>query len=109
MDRKEAIRVVRNNWPEGRHQLKEALEILVPELKKSEDEVVGNAIAICLACGVQHHIIDSDMNVRCLAWLEQGEQKLAETAKWSPQEESCICQLESLVKKTVGAGRDSTK
>lgn len=29
---------------------------------------------------------------------KQGEQKPTETAKWSPQEESCICQLESLVK-----------
>ncbi len=28
----------------------------------------------------------------------KGEQKPTETVKWSPQEESCICQLESLVK-----------
>ena len=29
---------------------------------------------------------------------KQGQQKPTETVKWSPQEESCICQLESLVK-----------
>ena len=29
---------------------------------------------------------------------KQDEQKPTETVKWSPQEESCICQLESLVK-----------
>jgi len=30
--------------------------------------------------------------------IKKGEQKPTETVKWSPQEESCICQLESLVK-----------
>ena len=38
MNREEAINVVRCNWPEGRHQLSEALRTLIPELQESEDE-----------------------------------------------------------------------
>lgn len=39
MDRNEAIEVVKKNWPsDGYTSLREALEVLVPELKDSEDE-----------------------------------------------------------------------
>lgn len=38
MDRNEAIDIVKKNWPNGKHQLCEALKILIPELKKSESE-----------------------------------------------------------------------
>lgn len=44
MDRKEAIEIVRKNWPDGRHQLSEALETLIPELKESEDERIRREI-----------------------------------------------------------------
>jgi len=44
MDRNEAIKIVKSNWPEGRHQLSEALEILIPELRKSEDEKIADEI-----------------------------------------------------------------
>lgn len=48
MERSEAIEIIRKNWPDGRHQLREALETLIPELKESEDERIRKAIHIYL-------------------------------------------------------------
>lgn len=44
MDRIEAIKVIKDNWPEGRHQLSEALKTLIPELNESEDEKIRKEI-----------------------------------------------------------------
>lgn len=44
MDRQEAIKIVRDNWPEGRVLLKSALETLIPELQESEDEKIRKSL-----------------------------------------------------------------
>lgn len=44
MERNEAIKIVKSNWPEGREQLSEALETLIPEFRKTEDEKVADEI-----------------------------------------------------------------
>ena len=44
MTREEAIHVVKNNWPEGRYMLSEALQTLIPELKESDDEKIRKAL-----------------------------------------------------------------
>lgn len=46
MERKEAIEVIKNNWPDSSFtMLREALETLIPELKKSNDETIMGALA----------------------------------------------------------------
>lgn len=45
MERKEAIEVIKKNWPDSSFtMLREALETLVPELKESEDERIRKCI-----------------------------------------------------------------
>lgn len=44
MNKNEAIQVIRNNFPTGRHQLCKALETLIPELKKSDDEKIRKTL-----------------------------------------------------------------
>lgn len=78
MDRKEAIDIVRNNWPDGRHQLSEALETLIPELKKSKYEMMREmAIKAVHAPQAQDCIRTWGVNPEdVIAWLEKlDEQK----------------------------------
>lgn len=71
MDRKEAIRVVRNNWPEGRHQLTEALEILVPELKESEDEKIRKELIRFFSDKDEEDYEGLHPRAQIVAWLEK--------------------------------------
>lgn len=78
MTREEAIEIVKKNWPEGRHQIKAALEFLVPELKESEDERIRKElIDHCIQGSKQRTIVSHKEDYkRWLAWLEkQKEQK----------------------------------
>ncbi len=46
MERKEAIEVIKKNWPDSSFtMLREALETLIPELKKPNDEMILGALA----------------------------------------------------------------
>lgn len=77
MDRNEAIKVIKNNWPEGRHQLSEALKTLIPEFQESEDEKWRNWLIGHLK-GYINQTNDKYAEVckKAIAWLEkQGEQK----------------------------------
>lgn len=72
MNRQEAIHIIKNNWPNGRHMLSEALEFLIPELKEGEDKkLIKEIISIvksyresCITEG--NHRFDD-----CIAWLEK--------------------------------------
>ena len=77
MERKEAIEVIKKNWPDSSFtMLREALETLIPELKESEDERVRNAIINFLHEGNPFKNIKKETRQRWIAWLEkQGEQK----------------------------------
>lgn len=76
MDRKEAIRVVKDNWPEGRHQLKEALEILIPELKESEDEKIRKELIQFFSDKDEEDYEGLHPMAQIVAWLEnQGQVK----------------------------------
>lgn len=81
MNRQEAIQIVKNNWPDGRHMLSEALEYLIPELKEGGDERVKQSIIKLIKMssevgGFALHKWEAD---EMLAWLEkQGEQNLAD-------------------------------
>jgi hypothetical protein len=45
MERKDAIEVIKKNWPDSSFtMLREALETLIPELKESEDEKIRKAL-----------------------------------------------------------------
>jgi len=63
MDRKEAIEVIRSNWPEGRVMLKGALQVLIPEFRESEDEKNWKAVLECV----------KDDALR--AWLEKQKER----------------------------------
>ena len=75
MERKEAIEVIKKNWPDSSFtMLREALETLIPELKESEDERIRNFL-IKQANSVLDSITDDDEEVpawkSALAWLEK--------------------------------------
>ena len=53
MERKEAIEVIKKNWPDSSFtRLREALETLIPELQESEDERIRQDIITTLSMGV---------------------------------------------------------
>ena len=98
MDRKEAIEVVKKNWPNsGYTRLCEALETLIPELKESEDEKIRKEIISNFNETIDNirseEIIPHESKVligkmqKWIDWLEkQGEQK----HKWSEKDEKMI-------------------
>lgn len=81
MERKEAIQIIKNNWPSVRHMLSEALEFLLPELKERESD--GEKIRKHLVTlfkgeyGKSSNARFAGIKVKdILAWLEkQGEHK----------------------------------
>ena len=80
MDRNEAIKLVREYYPSSGKDLNEALETLIPELKKSEneDERIRKALVKEFEKKVQNGFEwkDGISNNAVLAWLEKlGEQK----------------------------------
>ena len=84
MNRNEAIKLVREYYPDGRRQLlNEALETLIPELKesesKSEDEKIRKALISILKSDFDKDTTIYGISVGdIIAWLEkQGEQKPA--------------------------------
>lgn len=76
MNRNEAIDIVRKNWPCDRHQLSEALETLIPELKENEDEGIRKWIKKELESKyVVGNTVNNVMADKAFAWLEKhGEQ-----------------------------------
>ena len=80
MEREEAIKTVKNNWPEGRLMLQEALQTLIPELNESEDERIRKWIEKELESKyVVDDIVNNVMASKALAWLEkQGKQESAD-------------------------------
>jgi hypothetical protein len=72
MERKEAIEVVKKNWPDSSFtMLREALETLVPELKESEDERIRKALIDWFS---DKHVADDFRGIaweRIVAWLEK--------------------------------------
>lgn len=80
MERKEAIEVIKKNWPDSSFtMLREALKTVIPELKESEDERIRKAIkkALQVRCDGSRIISDEPVTLEeAIAWLEkQGEQK----------------------------------
>lgn len=88
MERKEAIEVVRKNYPhvsESGSQFETALRTLVPELV-SEDERMKEAIKEVIRLFYGEPLEDEAKEM--IAWLEkQGEQNLANSAKTCKEEE----------------------
>jgi hypothetical protein len=80
MERKEAIEVVRKNYPhvsESGSQFETALRTLVPELQESEDERIRKDLIHWVETNISYERMPVGMNYsnECvLAWLEkQGE------------------------------------
>ena len=76
MERSKAIDIIRKNWPYGRHQLSDALETLIPELRKSEDEMIKEEIEVILANTDLSQFALKYTFADMLTWLEKqhGEQ-----------------------------------
>ena len=77
MDRKEAVEIVRSNFPNGRVQLSEALTTLIPELAESEDKNVDDGIRKDLIEFVQQYgdnFYGTIAKASAISWIEkQGE------------------------------------
>ncbi len=83
MDRNEAISIVRKNLVYDRHQLSEALETLIPELKESEDDGIRKQILDCFRTMKQY---DS-----WIAWLEkQGKTALEAINEVKVDNQNCV-------------------
>ena len=94
---KEALTRAESFYRNGKGCTKSMVYTIFPELAESEDERIRKAIIEIVKKDEER--IGVNAHLKKIQWLEkQGEQKPAETVKWSQQEESCICQLESLVK-----------
>ena len=75
MNKDEALQVIRNNFPTGRHQLCEALETLIPELKESDDEKIRKELIRAFTVTADkrdYEIYGNGITYRqVLAWLEK--------------------------------------
>ena len=83
MERKDAIEVIKKNWPDSSFtMLREALETLIPELKESDDEGIRNEIIAFVEQAIHRGggtPIPEEQEAKWIAWLEkQGKQKLVE-------------------------------
>ena len=75
MDRNEAIKVIKDNWPEIKPKLSEAIQILIPELKQSEDEKIRKCVKRLTNGLTEEHFARCGASLNEIhAWLErQGE------------------------------------
>ena len=75
MERKEAIEIVRNNFPNERIQLIEALETLIPELRESDDEKIRKWIIDDIRDNMYEEPLNNTEYKRkgekAIAWLER--------------------------------------
>lgn len=99
MERKEAIEVIKKNWPDSSFtMLREALETLVPELKENDDERIRKEIIDHIS-NIKSTTI-SDLREKqfdsWIAWLEKksengvncDDREIPNT--WKPSEEQLI-------------------
>ena len=87
MDRKEAIEVIKKNWPDsGFTQLREALNTLVPELKESEDEKIRKEIIDYLSNEL-HNVKQLTPRTNefeaWIAYLEKRKEQRPEMIQWT--------------------------
>ena len=102
MKREEAIKTVKNNWPEGRLMLQEALQTLIPELNESEDERIRKEL-IRLFQSENTESYGEFTNKQLVAWLEkQGGQKPA----WSEEDESGFGDAMWAIKQAMSIAKD---
>lgn len=75
MERKEAIEIIKKNWPDSSFtMLREALETVIPELKESEDEGIRKDLLGYLHTLPNHFSHNGSLVTEWIAWLEkQGE------------------------------------
>lgn len=85
MERKEAIEVIKKNYPhvnESGSQFETALRTLIPELKESEDKKIRRCISDVVKEYDWSHIYGVTKE-QCFAWIErQGKQ-----SKWKPSKD----------------------
>ena len=116
MDRKEAIEIVRDNWPEGRVLLKSALEVLIPELRESEDKRIGEWLIKGVEYLSEESLFFGDIpKDKVIAWLEK-QSKIAE--RYEDKLDGCTCDsfdkgyraaIENLDKQNPCLGEDGDK
>lgn len=85
MERKEAIEIIKKNWPDSSFTiLREALETVIPELSETEDEKIRKALIDYFRWNPDGQLLDEFSNRKVFAWLEkQAEQESA----WSEEDE----------------------
>lgn len=86
MDREKALEIVKSNWPEGRHQLSEALETLIPEFRLSEGEKARKRL-IEIVNGLKGIEISDEEGETLLRWLDNADMQ------WSKDDESMLSSI----------------
>lgn len=89
MTKEEAIKVIKDNWPEGRVLLKLALEFLIPELKESEDERIRKSIIDL----VEKQMPKSENKKWMISWLEKQSEKVNAIENFNTEFERQISHL----------------
>jgi hypothetical protein len=101
MERKEAIEVIKKNWPDSSFtMLREALETLIPELKEDDGEKIRKYLVerMISVYGEDSYTPEGIKVKDIIAWLEkQSKQKPAE---WSREDECAINVLRNIIKKS---------
>lgn len=137
MERKEAIEVVKKNWPDSSFtMLREALETLIPELAESEGEKIRKELIDYFS---STHATDTFRGIswdRVVAWLEKQqdgqkpewskeiqeefERKYNEgkaagielaklNVKWSEEDESCLITIINELEASKSVSKYETK
>ena len=85
MDRKEAVEIVRKNFPDSSFtMLREALETLIPELTEIEDERIKQALLEFFSAGAKNNETTCDIpDSKIVSWLEKQDKK----SEWNEEDE----------------------
>ena len=119
MNKKEALEIVRKNYPHvgtSGSEFETALRELVPELKENEDERIRTCIVDVIKENDWTHIFGVKKE-DCLAYLERQKDKVVEfdhnreqkPAEWSEEEMRKIVELKYFITQCNGFNKENRK
>lgn len=109
MNKKEAIEIVKKNWPDSRYtMLREALQTLIPELCESDEEKIIKTLKEIVNWGCAKNIsVDNNVELKdCLGWLEKQGEKIEPIEGFNTEFER---QISHLIASTINKEYDYTK
>ena len=103
MERKEAIEVIKKNWPDSSFtMLRESLETLIPELK-SEDEKIRKTLSAYFARFKPNDMWDADFSFGdIVTWLEKQCEQKPILPKWKYKNDNTPLSRDSIILNKYG-------